>query len=326
MKFSKALITGGAGFIGSFFCDKLYDEGVNFTIIDNLFRGKLENVSSLLNKQNKFYKLDLVDHMAINKIADIIIKEQPDLIVHYAAINGTEHFYDNPSLVAETNSIGTYNLFRAMEMARKRGFDKRALIVFSSTSEVYGEPFEIPTSEEDITYARVQYERDSYAIAKLMSEFYMKLFCKELGLDCIILRIFNVYGPRMVGTKYGQVIPEFINRLNLGEYPLRIIGDGQQTRSFCFIDDHINLTWKLINSPKSYNGIYNVGNPDEIKILDLAKRLMLKFGLDAKFSFIPGRDGDHLRRRPDISKLLSTIGKYDFMSLDDGLDRILEHL
>ena len=322
MKFKRALITGGAGFIGSFFCDRLYKEGIYFTVIDNLFRGKLENISALLNSENKFINLDLIYSKSIDQVAQVLIKEQPDLIIHYAAINGTEYFYDFPAKVIEVNSIGTYNTLQAIKKARKKGFDKKALFVFASTSEVYGEPFKLPTTENDITYSRIFLDRDSYAIAKLASEFFTRLFCKELNLNWIILRIFNVYGPRMISSKYGQVIPEFINRLKKGEYPLRIIGNGQQTRSFCYIDDHIELTWRLICNEYSYNDVYNIGNPYEIKILDLAKTIMKKIGLKPNFTFTEGRKGDHKRRKPDISKILDVVGLYNFISLEKGIDNL----
>lgn len=319
-----ALITGGAGFIGSHMSRKLDDCGYKLIIVDNLFRGSLINIQDILTKNgNKFYNVDLATNESIRALSDLFIKYKPGLVIHYAAINGTQYFYDEPTKVSTVNSIGTYNLLEAIKSAKKR---TRLELKFclASTSETYGEPFNVPTNENEITYARVLQDRDSYSAAKLMSEFYTRLYCKELEVDYIILRIFNVYGPKMIGTKYGQVIPEFITRILAGEYPLKILGKGNHTRSFCYIDDHINMTFKLLNSNCS-NQIVNLGNPVEISILSLASKVMDRLNVPPKFSFTTERDGDHLRRCPDITKLRTYIGDYEFMSLDDGLDRTIDY-
>lgn len=319
-----ALITGGAGFIGSHMCHKLVENGYSLIIVDNLFRGSLNNIKDILSlESNKFYNIDLASNQCISQVKDILIKYKPDLIIHYAAINGTQYFYDQPTKVSTVNSISTYNVLEALKIA-KNLTKLNPKFCFASTSETYGEPFNIPTNENDLTYARVLQDRDSYSAAKLMSEFYTRLYCKELEVDYIILRIFNVYGPKMIGTKYGQVIPEFISRILQGEYPLKIFGKGNHTRSFCYIDDHINLTFNLINSNCS-NQIINLGNPIEISILDLASKVMNRMNLNPKFEFIKEREGDHLRRCPDISKLLSYVGNYKFISLDSGLDKTIDY-
>ena len=319
-----ALITGGAGFIGSHMSQKLVNNSYKLIIVDNLFRGSLENIKDILkDENNKFYNIDLVTHKSISKLKDIFIKYKPNLIIHYAAINGTQYFYDEPTKVSTVNSISTYNVLEALKIAKKV-VKVNPKFCFASTSETYGEPFNIPTNENDVTYARIDQDRDSYSAAKLMSEFYTRLYCKELKIDFIILRIFNVYGPKMIGTKYGQVIPEFISRILQGEYPLKILGKGNHTRSFCYIDDHINLTFNLINS-KCSNQIINLGNPEEISILDLASKVMNQMNLKPKFEFIKEREGDHLRRCPNITKLLDYTGGYNFLSLEDGLNRTIKY-
>lgn len=322
--YKTALITGGAGFIGSHMSHKLVNNGYKIIIIDNLFRGSLNNINDILsNDNNKFYNIDLATNECIVELKDLLIKYKPDLIIHYAAINGTQYFYDEPTKVSTVNSISTYNVLEALKIAKK--LTKLDLkFCFASTSETYGEPFNVPTSENDVTYARVLQDRDSYSAAKLMSEFYTRLYCKELKVDFLILRIFNVYGPKMIGTKYGQVIPEFISRILQGENPLKILGKGNHTRSFCYIDDHINLTFNLINSNCS-NQIINLGNPIEISILDLASKVMNRMNLKPKFEFIEEREGDHLRRCPNITKLLDYIGDYKFLTLDEGLDKTIEY-
>lgn len=315
------IITGGAGFIGSHLSERFAQEGYKVIIIDNLFRGKRSNIESLLTKGHLLLQYDLVDSQSVSLVERAIVDHEPELIMHYAAINGTQYFYDIPEKVAEVNSIATYNLLRGVEAAKKKS-SLRPKLVFASTSETYGEPFQVPTEETDVTYARIEEDRDSYAIAKLMSEFYVKLYAKKLGLEFVIFRIFNVYGPRMIGTKYGQVIPEFIQRLKEGEYPLRILGNGMHTRSFIYIDDHVDMTTRAVLSART-NQVYNLGNPIETSIIDLAKLVMTKLDLHPKFEFLPERQGDHKRRVPNIQKLEAQIGKVHFTSLETGITKML---
>ena len=316
------LITGGAGFIGSHVASKFFKKGYSILIVDNLFRGSLKNIESILNdKRNKFFQLDLLYNSSINELIKIYDKYNPEIIIHYAAINGTQYFYDEPAKVANVNSIGSYNLLQSLNYFK--GKNQKPLICFASTSEVYGEPFNVPTSESDITHVRLDMDRDSYACAKLMSEFYFKLSCRELGIDYHIFRIFNVYGPKMIGTKYGQVVPEFISRIINGEYPLKMFGKGNHSRSFCYIDDHVDLTYKLVQSG-IVNEVINLGNPYEISILDLAKEIFNCFEIEPKFDFLNEREGDHLRRSPDIKKLTDICGNFNFTSLNKGLNKTIK--
>jgi nucleoside-diphosphate-sugar epimerase len=317
------LITGGAGFIGSHLAEKFHNEGFLVIIIDNLFRGRLENIKEIIQNGAIFHKLDLLIEDDLISITNLIQNYEPSIILHYAAINGTQYFYDFPQLVAEVNSIGTYNLMKCIE---KNTIDKKTykpVLGFASTSEVYGEPFEIPSFESSTTHVRIDQSRDSYSAAKLMSEFYIKLFSESMGIEWIIFRIFNVYGPKMIGSKYGQVIPEFINRLQSGEYPLNIFGKGQHMRSFIFINDHVELIYKAMQLAKK-NEVYNIGNTDEITILDLAKKIMNLMNLEPNFNFLPERNGDHMRRKPSIDKLIAHIGPYNFLNLDNGLIKMLD--
>jgi nucleoside-diphosphate-sugar epimerase len=318
------LITGGAGFIGSHLAEKYQNEGYLVIIIDNLFRGSLNNIDNIIQAGAIFHKLDLLNEKDLKVIKDLIYKYEPSIILHYAAINGTQYFYDFPQLVSEVNSIGTYNLMKCLQSIKSENKKYRPIIGFASTSEVYGEPFEIPSKENSTTHVRIDQVRDSYAAAKLMSEFYIKLFSESIEIDWMIFRIFNVYGPRMIGSKYGQVIPEFINRLKHGEYPLNIFGDGQHMRSFIYIDDHVEMIYKALLLAKR-NEIYNVGNINEISILDLAKIIMNLMKLEPNFIFLKERDGDHKRRQPAIEKLLDYIGSYEFTHLNEGLFKMVNH-
>lgn len=318
----RAIVTGGAGFIGSYLCEELVSRGISVTIWDNLFRGKMENIEGILNDENRFVNLDMADHSQIEEMARLILQEKPELIFHYAAINGTQYFYDIPAQVLEVNSMAVYNLMLALREVKKVAPDYHCKVIYASSSESYGEPFSLPSKETDITYTNIDHVRDSYAIAKITGEFYVKLIAEELKLDYVIFRLFNVYGPRMVGTKYGQVIPEFIQRLSEGEYPLNIYGNGEHMRSFCYVTDNTRMTVDMALS-NGESGVYNIGNSHEISILDLGTQIMEKMGKEPKFNFLPERVGDHKRRCPDTTKLHKVIGQQEYVSLSEGIDRML---
>ena len=317
------LITGGAGFIGSNLARYYTNKGEKVIVIDNFFRGRLENLDNIGNNLLEVFELDLSDAKCKKELARIIDYYRPTKIFHYAAINGTEYFYDQPSLTQTTNSISTQYLVDALNLIRPRN-NYKPLIIFASTSENYGNATNIPTSESDMTYVDIESVRDSYAVAKLNSEFTVKLNSESIGYNYIILRIFNVYGPNMVGSKYGQVIPEFIQRLTNTEYPLKIIGTGEETRSFCYIDDHVLLTDLLCNEIDAYNQVINLGNPHEISIRELAEHVMIAMNLQPKIISSERRPFDTVRRCPDISKLLSIVGDFDFTPLSIGLEKLLK--
>lgn len=319
----RALVTGGAGFVGSHLCDELISRDYVVSVWDNLFRGKLENIKGILQDDNNHFEdIDMADSHSIDRMAEIIVEERPELIFHYAAINGTMYFYDIPAKVLETNAGATYNLMLALRKAHEIMPDYAPTIIYASSSEVYGEPLHLPSNENDVTYVNVESTRDSYAAAKLIGEFYVKLMAEELNMPYYIMRLFNVYGPRMVGTKYGQVIPEFITRLKEGEYPLKIYGDGTQTRSFCYVTDNARMTTDLAESDAP-SGVYNIGNPDEITIGELAGIVMRKLDLEPKLETSPALAGDHARRWPDVSKLIDVVGEQDLVGLSEGIDKMI---
>lgn len=318
----KAIVTGGAGFIGSHLMDELIARKIDVVVWDNLFRGSLDNINHNLDEKNTFVNIDLADTNNIDAMAENILKEKPSVIFHYAAINGTQYFYDIPAQVLEVNTASTYNLMLALRKVKKAEPDFKCKILYASSSEVYGEPFSLPSKETDITYVNIDSVRDSYAAAKLIGEFYVKLIADELNLEYNILRLFNVYGTRMIGTKYGQVIPEFINRLKGGEYPLKIFGDGSHMRSFCYVKDNVCMTIDLALS-KSVNGVYNLGNNKEISILELSEFIMTKMNLEHKVEFLEERSGDHKRRCPDLTKLFTYIETREPITLDEGVGYML---
>jgi nucleoside-diphosphate-sugar epimerase len=318
----RALVTGGAGFIGSHLCELLVEKEYEVSIIDNLFRGNYGNIEQLINNGNHFYKIDLSLAGEMENVTGILAREKPELIFHYAAINGTQYFYDIPGKVMEVNSQACYCFMKAVKAAKQINPSWHPKIVYSSSSEVYGEPFTLPTKENDITYVNVSHIRDSYSASKLMGEFYVKLMAEEIKIEWIVLRLFNVYGPRMIGTKYGQVIPEFIKRLHDGEYPLKIYGDGSHRRSFIYVSDHVKYALALAESDVA-NDIFNIGNTHEISINDLGSLIMRKMNREPKFIYLPEREGDHKRRCPDIAKLKNAIQMDGFIALEEGIDKML---
>ena len=195
MKKKVALVTGGAGFIGSHLCEKLIELNFSVICIDNLFRGIKKNLNKVIkNEMFYFYDIDLNEYSSINKLEEIFKNFSPDYIFHYAAINGTEYFYDIPYEVAITNSLSTSNLLKAIEKIINQDNYFSPKIIFASSSEVYGSANLIPTPENGLTYLRTSEDRDSYAAGKLMSEFFVKLFSQKYNLEYFIFRIFNVYG------------------------------------------------------------------------------------------------------------------------------------
>jgi nucleoside-diphosphate-sugar epimerase len=307
----KVLITGAAGFLGSFLSEELLLNNNIVVGIDNFFRGKREYLPK--HKNFIFYEIDLVKEK--EKIAEVIHKEKPEMIFHYAAINGTKYFYDIPYQVIDDNICMTQNVLSACENSSVKK------IIYASSSEVYGEPLEIPTPETHPILLNVHTVRDSYASSKAICEFYVKLFTIKNKFEYLILRIFNTYGPHMDTSEYGQVIPEFIKKM-FENKKFTIIGDGKQTRSFCYVKDHTRLVKKL--SENISNEIINVGNNKEIHIINLAEKIHKLQNKDFHPEYLPEREYDHKRRCPDISKLKKLINDYPKINLEEGLNKTLE--
>jgi|TARA_R100000329_G_scaffold149821_1_gene141271 nucleoside-diphosphate-sugar epimerase len=299
------LVTGAAGFLGSHVCDELLSKGYTVVGVDNFFRGKKENVA----KDVIFLERDLT----LEGIEDLINLHNIDTVFHYAAINGTEHFYDIPAKVFNDNMNMTRNVLESIT----RG-DSVKRIVYTSTSEVYGPHPPLPTDEHEPIILNMFSDRDSYASSKAIGEFQIKYAAKKLQISYLILRPFNTYGTRMDNTKYGQVVPEFFRKVYEPEFTL--IGDGSQTRSFCHVDDHKVLAVRLAEYDS--NSVVNIGNDEEITILDLAKKVHEIKGRAFEPKFLPPRDYDTQVRQPDIRKIRLLYPSYEFISIDDGLRRM----
>jgi len=306
----KTLITGAAGFLGSFLSEEFLSNEYEVIGIDNFFRGKKEYLPK--HENFTFYKIDLVKEL--QKVTDLVKNEKPELLIHYAAINGTKYFYDIPYQVINDNVRMTQNILNAcINSSIKK-------IVYASSSETYGEPQEIPTPETHPILLNIHTNRDSYASSKAINDFYVKLFAQEHQIDFLILRIFNTYGPHMDTSEYGQVVPEFIHKM-FESKQFTIIGDGNHTRSFCYVEDHTRLVRKL--ATKISNEIVNVGNDKEITINDLAKTMHILENKKFNPKYLPGREYDHLRRQPDISKLKKLIKDYPKITLEEGLTKTI---
>lgn len=308
---TKVLVTGVAGFLGSFLAERLVEEGCYVLGIDNLFRGNMQNIRHLLNsKRFEFHIWDVRKPLPKWLFADV------EAVFHYAAINGTRHFYERPQEVLEVNVEGTLNVLKASIENGVRKF------VFASSSEVYGNPQRSPIAEDHpLVIPSINNPRHSYAVSKIISEFYVKWFSERYGMKYLILRIFNTYGPRMDSSEYGQVIPEFIRKALL-EPEFTVIGPGTQTRSFCYIDDNMEMTLRAFKMGN--NEVLNVGNDEEISILDLAKIIHEILGRDFKYRFLPPREGDPMRRVPSIKKIVCLTSYCPRISLREGLMKTIE--
>jgi len=309
---AKILVTGAAGFIGSFLVERLIADGHTVIGVDNLFRGKVENLAHL--KQNlSFEKLDVVED---TPALEGIFQDGIVVVFHYAAVNGTEHFYDKPLDVLRVNTEGTINLLKLSAKYNVKKF------IFASSSEVYGEPLYFPTDEQHpLLLKGIDNPRHTYAVGKVTSEYYTRWCAQAYGFKYLILRIFNTYGPRMDSSKYGQVIPEFIRKVLL-DPEFTIIGSGKQTRSFCYISDNINMTVQAANEVD--DEVLNIGSEQEIEINELGRILHELAGRQYEFKLLPSRQGDPPRRLPDTSKARALLGYEPKTQLRNGLRKTLE--
>lgn len=300
----KILITGGGGFIGAFLAEKLVNMGLEVTVFDNFFRGVRKNVENVRGKA-KIVTGDVRDKEVLGKAA-----RDTDTIFHLAAIQGTKNFYEIPVKVLKVNVEGTIGV---LEACIKKSVEK---VVFASSSEVYGTPQYFPINEKHpLTITDIVNPRFSYAASKIVGESLCFNYAKTYGIKVVILRYFNVYGPRM---GYDHVIPQFITRI-VGGDEFTAQGDGSQTRSFCYVSDAVNGTVSAAQKIEAENQIFNIGNPEEVTINKLI--LLLEKIAKSKFTpkFIPLPEGGTRRRVPDISKARQILRYEPEVPLIEGL-------
>ncbi|BAO74414.1 NAD-dependent epimerase/dehydratase family protein [Winogradskyella sp. PG-2] len=300
------LVTGGAGQLGSSLAYKLsLNNNVTVVIIDNLSTG---DKSKIPNKSNiKFIKADVNDY---KDIISIFATFKFKYVFHYAAVVGVERTLENPINVL--NDIeGIKNV---LSLSKNSGVER---VYYSSSSEVYGEPFEIPQNENTTPLN----SRLPYAIVKNVGEAFFKAYQREYGLDYTIFRFFNTYGP-MQSNDF--VMPRFI-KLAMKNQPIPIYGNGNQTRSFCYIDDNVDTCLNALYNDAYINDVLNVGNDIEISILELAEKIIEITDSKSEIIFLPSlKEGDMTRRCPDISKMKALLGR-DLVSLEEGVTKMMRH-
>jgi len=303
------LITGGAGFLGSWLCDILTEQKAKVICIDNLLSGKLENIRHLLDKEN----FTFIEH-DISK--SIYIDEKADIIFHFASRASPLEFDKFPIQILKANTLGTWI---TLGIAKKH----RARYIFASTSEVYGNAEIIPTPESYNGNVNLLGIRGCYDEAKRCGEAFVMAYHRQHGLDARIVRIFNTYGPRMRAEGYyGRVVPRFVSQA-LSNKPLTVFGSGEQTRSFTYVTDEIEGILKLAYYDNLNGEVFNIGNNEETKIIDLANIIIKLASSSSIVEFHPLPENDPMRRCPDISKAVTILKWKPTIALNDGLKRII---
>jgi len=304
------LITGGAGFIGSWLCDVLVKAGARVTCLDNFSTGLNENIEHLLNEKGfNFINQD------IECLDDTV--GSFDFILHLASRASPEEHQQHPIETLRVNSLGS---FKVIEQALK----SNATLLFTSTSEVYGDAQLVPTPESYWGNVNPTGPRSGYDEGKRFSEALFTAYHREYGLDTRILRVFNSYGPRLRADGiYGRAISRFILQA-LQNQPLTVYGDGTQTRSFCYITDTILAILKALVNKEARGEILNIGNTHEIKILYLAEKIRKLTGSKSRIIFQPLPPEDPKRRCPDITKARRLLNWQPKVPLEEGLNKTIE--
>ena len=301
------LLAGGAGFLGSHFCDFLLEKGHSVYCIDNFITGKKENIKHLLNnKKFKFKKTDITKKFSI--------KEKFDCVINFASI-ASPIFYDKYKI--ETLLVGSYGTYNLLELARKN----KAKFLFTSTSEVYGDPACNPQEETYWGNVNPIGKRRMYDESKRFSEALIRNYHRVYGLDTKMVRIFNTYGPRM-NMNDGRVVPQFINQA-LNNKPITVFGKGTQTRSLCYVSDLIAGIYKLLMS-KEHTPV-NIGNPHELTVKDIAKTIIKLTNSKSKIIYKPLPEDDPKKRRPDISKAKKILKWEPKVDLNQGLLKTIDY-
>ena len=301
------LITGAAGFLGSHLCDYFIDKNYKVIGIDNLITGSLKNISHLKsNLDFEFKEIDITNKLNI--------RDSVDFILHFASPASPLDYLRIPLETLKVGSLGTENVL-------KLALKNNARILIASTSEVYGDPLVHPQTEEYFGNVNPVGPRGVYDEAKRFQEALTTAYHTYHGLDIRIARIFNTYGSRM-RVNDGRAIPAFIGQVLRGE-SLTVFGDGSQTRSFCFIDDMVDGIYRLLLS--KYTKPINLGNPDEITLIDFAKEIIAMGGTDNKIVFKPLPANDPIKRKPDISKAIKILNWQPLVSRKKGLENAFKY-
>ena len=303
---STCLVTGGAGFLGSNLCDHLLERGDRVICVDNLETGSLRNIEHLRRDEFEFQMIDITEHFEVD--------EPVDFVFHMASPASP---IDYARLPLHTLKVGAYGTHNALGLAKA----KRARFLISSTSEVYGDPLVHPQPESYWGNVNPIGPRGVYDEAKRYAEALTMAYLRQQGVDTCIARIFNTYGPRMRPND-GRAIPTFLKQAN-AEEPLTVFGDGSQTRSFCYVDDLIRGLVALAES--DIHDPVNVGNPNELSLVDMARLVIELTGSRSEVVFEPLPVDDPQIRQPDITRARDLLGWEPEVELRDGLMRTIEH-
>jgi len=315
----KALITGGAGFIGSHLSEALIAHGHEVLVLDDLSTGSFDNIAHLKGRRGFEYFIDSVNNEPL--LAELI--DRSDVVFHLAAAVGVKLIVEQPVHTIETNVHGT-------EVVLKHASKKKKLVVIASTSEVYGKSEDVPFREDsDLVLGPTPKHRWAYACSKAIDEFLALAYWKERKLPVIIVRFFNTVGPRQTG-QYGMVIPNFV-RQALAGHPITVFGDGTQSRSFTHVTDVVDALLKLVDEPKAVGQVINIGNIEEVTITALAERVRDLSRSSSPITFIPYDQAyesgfeDMPRRVPDLRKVAEMIGYKPRHGLDDILKEVIDY-
>ena len=304
LKNLKVTVTGGAGFIGSHLCRTLFEQGAKVTVFDNLTTGKIERINDLIDKGLTFVQGDIRDPPALEKAT-----KNCDVVVHLAAQASVPFSMINPKEDCEINVVGTLNVLEAAKKAQAR-------VVFASSSAVYGNPEKKPTPE---TYPVKPIS--FYGLAKLLGEHYCRFYRDNYGLEVVMLRIFNVYGPRCHG-----VMDDFLDKLHEQPDRLEVLGNGQQARDFIYVSDMVNFIIEAATSPAAVGQVFNVGTGQTTTVLELAEKIIKLLELkNVKIHCKGGLawKGDMDVTLADNSKAVNTLNWKPQVSLEEGLKKLI---
>lgn len=314
------LLTGGAGFVGSHLAERLLDMGHRVSVIDDLSTGSFDNIAHLRDRDSFSYVIDTV--MNERLMAELV--DQADVVFHLAAAVGVRLIVEAPTRTIVTNVHGT-------EVVLMQAAKKGKLVFVFSTSEVYGKSTDVPFREDaDLVMGPTYKHRWAYACSKAIDEFLALAYYRERGLPVVVVRLFNTVGPRQTG-RYGMVIPTFVRQALSGE-PITVHGDGQQTRSFTYVGDVVDALVRLMETPAAVGQVVNIGNPEEVSILEVAERVKAKTASGSPIAFIPYAEAydegfeDMPRRVPSLEKIHALVGYRPTVDLDAILDRVIESM
>ena len=306
IQMKKVLVTGGAGFVGSFLCDRLIDEGHEVIAIDNFFTGSKENLSQLSDETN----FELIRHDIVKPIL-----LEVDWIFNLACPASPIHYQYNPVKTVKTNVMGTLNMLGLAKRVKAR-------ILQASTSEVYGDPQVHPQPESYFGNVNPIGLRSCYDEGKRVAETLMMDYHRQSQVDVKIVRIFNTYGPRM-HPEDGRVVSNFIVAALKGE-PITIHGDGLQSRSFCYVTELVDAMYRMMNT-ENFTGPVNTGNPGEFTMIELAETVLKMTNSSSKLVKVEARPDDPGRRRPDITLAKEKLGWEPEIKLKEGLKPTIEY-